>query len=377
MLTRFMTPELEQIKSLIDRSRSILITTRANARFDEVAACLAWDLWLKKMGKDTEVVIDHQYLTQFHWLPGAANLLAPQSEHRSRHHYVLRIKTAKAKLAEFKYQVKDSYLEIQLATKGGSLKAEDVETLKIDWPYDLVIVVGASDFVSLGQVYTLYQDQLPRAPIINIDRRLDNRNFGQLNWVNVTAASLTEMCCDIMKDQLDANLAQLFLVGLIAATESFQSSRVAPETLLLASKLMVAGAKRDEIVLKLYRTRDMATLKLWGKLLSRLKQSGDAVYSFIARDELPGPTIIWSDLCEDLIFTSPDAQLAVLFYQLEFDKTVIHVAGREIIDLTKLLGRYQLQGGKRATEFSLALPLPEAQKEVLQVLGEQMKMIRN
>src|SRR3989344_5179528 len=176
-----MINELDQIKSLIDRSRSILVTTRTNARFDEVTACLAWDLWLKKLGKEVEVVIDHQNIAQFRWLPDSVSLLAPQSEQRSHHHYILRIKTAQAKLEELKYQVKNDYLEIHLATREGGLKPEDVEPLRIDFPYDLVIVLGASDLASTGQVLSFYQEQLSRVPIINIDRRLDNRNFGQLN----------------------------------------------------------------------------------------------------------------------------------------------------------------------------------------------------
>ncbi len=372
-----MTSELEQITSLVDRSRSILITTRSDARFDEVASVLAWYRWLKKKDKQVEVVIDHKLVSQFHWLPGAENIQTPSSDKRSQHHYVLRVRTDQAKLAELKYQVKDKYLEIHLATKEGSLKPEDVEALTTDFPYDLVITIGASDLASTGQVNTLYQEQLAKVAIINIDRRLDNRSYGQLNWINVTAASLTEMCYELMQTQLDSDSAQLLLIGLIAATESFQTNRVSPDTLQLASKLMIAGAKRDDIVLKLYRTRDIATLKLWGKLLSRLKKSGDVVYSFIARDEIASTTVNWSDLCEDLILTSPEAQVAVLFYQREFDTTVVHVAAREAIDLTKLLARYPVQGSKRGVEFPLALPLPEAEKEVLQVLGEQMKLIRS
>ncbi len=372
-----MTSELDQISSLVDRSRSILITTRSDARFDEVASALAWYHWLKKRDKSVEVVIDHRQVAQFHWLPGAESIQTPQSEKRQQHHYVLRLRTDKAKLAELKYQVKDTYLEIHLATKEGSLKPEDVEPLQTDFPYDLVITVGASDLASLGQIYTAYQEQLAKVAIINIDRRLDNRSYGQLNWINVTAASLTEMCYELMQSQLDRDSAQLLLIGLIAATESFQTNRVSPDTLQLASKLMIAGANRDEIVLKLYRTRDIATLKLWGKLLSRLKKAGDVVYSFIARDEIASTTVNWPDLCEDLILTSPEAQVAVLFYQREFDTTVVHVAAREAIDLTKLLARYPVQGSKRGVEFPLALPLPEAEKEVLRVLGEQMKIVRN
>ena len=65
-------------------------------------------------------------------------------------------------------------------------------------------------------------------------------------------------------------MATALLAGMIAATNSFQSPQVTPQTLELASQLIVRGADRQKVIESLYRTKDIDTLKNWGKVLSRL-----------------------------------------------------------------------------------------------------------
>jgi hypothetical protein len=368
-----MQSEITQIQSLIDQSKVILITAPSEASYDEVATGLAWLQWLRAKSKQAELILEHTQLSVFSWLPQAKEIQpAGQYEHK---HFVIRIKTDNFKLGEFRYEVGDKYLDIMLGTKSGTITPADISPLKADFPFDLVITLGVAERSSLGQLATEYREQLQKVPTINIDRRPDNTNFGQINLVNITATSLAEICYELFKPNLDAQLAQYLLTSMISSTRSFQTPQVSPETLRLASELMIAGAKRDEIVLNLYRNKNLATLKVWGQILARLKQEDGIVYSFISRDEVADATLDWWGLCQELILTSPQAKIAVLLYQEEFEKTTVHSVARENFDLTILLSRYQPKGTKRQVEFSIDQALPTIEKEVLALLAEKMKTI--
>ncbi|MFC1787772.1 hypothetical protein ACFLZY_00965, partial [Patescibacteria group bacterium] len=103
-------------------------------------------------------------------------------------------------------------------------------------------------------------------------------------------------------------------------TKSFKSKRVTPKTLQTASKLMSKGARRETVVQSLYRTRSVQTLKLWGRALARLKTTDhhklvwtllsqqDFMHSGAEEEDLP-------DVIDELIASSPDAQIVVLLYE--------------------------------------------------------------
>ena len=52
-----------------------------------------------------------------------------------------------------------------------------------------------------------------------------------------------------------------------------------PKSLTVAAQLVALGAKQQEIIKNVYKTRPLSTLKLWGRALSNLKDERD--YSFV------------------------------------------------------------------------------------------------
>jgi len=95
---------------------------------------------------------------------------------------------------------------------------------------------------------------------------------------------------------------------------------VTPRTLDLAAELMSAGAKREDIVRNLYRTRDIPTLKLWGRALARLKHDGQSgfVWTVLVRQDFVhagADERYLSEVVEELIMNSPDAGVAGVIYE--------------------------------------------------------------
>lgn len=143
--------------------------------------------------------------------------------------------------------------------EGGNFKDSDVSTGSEGYKYDLVITLGAANLESLGKVFTNHRDFFFQTPIINVDRSLLNENFGQLNIVESSLTSLAELSYRLLKNNLDKDIMTALLAGMITATNSFQSPQTTPETLELASQLIIKGADRVAIIEELYRTKDIDT----------------------------------------------------------------------------------------------------------------------
>ena len=147
-------------------------------------------------------------------------------------------------------------------------------------------------------------------PLINIDHQSSNENFGQINLVDVTASSTSEIVSRTLEqnypEALDEEVANCLLTGLISATNSFQENSTTPKTLLAAANLMDKGAKQQEIIRWLYKTQSFNALKLWGRVMAKLKLEESA-------------KLVWSELTiEDFVYsrTRPD-DLPVILEKLQ------------------------------------------------------------
>ena len=361
----------EQVLDLVNGSKHILITTRHQADYDEVATALAWLAWLKMKGKEVNIVLDNDNLGRFDWLPESHHLTL--CEHLPRK-FTIKVKTDSFKLRELSYELKDDCIEIYLSPKEGRIGSPDISHQENSWSYDLIITLGSPDKNSLGKVFEEFREDIQKTPIINIDRRSDNSNFGQLNIIDLLATSLAEISYEFMKEDLDKTLAHYLLTGMISATQSFQTPRVTPKTLTIASELIVAGAPREEIVLCLYRNKDIDTLRTWGIMLSRLEQKQQLVYSYVTKTELNGKGVDWKALANELILASPTAVVACLFYEQSPEQTSVRVYAKENYDLLAMLEKLNPQGNRRYVEISLAKSRQQAIEEVVALLTEKLKL---
>ena len=77
---------------------------------------------------------------------------------------------------------------------------------------------------------------------------------------------------------VDENIATALLTGLYD-TSSFQNVNTTPKSLTIAAQLVAAGANQQEIIRNLYKTKSLETLKLWGNILTKIKE--DKIHGFL------------------------------------------------------------------------------------------------
>ncbi len=307
---------VEQLSKVLKTAQRVLLTGPANPNIDVFSSLLAWRLFLQEKNKQTDLVLSG-VLPVLKFLP--ATEVNSQLESLGKFKIVLQVGDNKVK--QLSYDLKGDKLEIDIVSDKANFKASDISSKYEGYRYDLIITLGALSLDSLGEVFSQNKDFFWQTPIINIDRSLLNENFGQLNIVETSATSLGELSYHLLKNNLSKEVSTCLLTGLIAATNSFQSPQVTPDTLALASQLIVKGADRQAIVHGLYRTRDIDTLKNWGKVLSRLRKSGQVITSFLKNEESVNLPQDWQELVRELILTTPNSQVAIIFYQLELNKT--------------------------------------------------------
>ncbi len=240
---------------------------------DSLAAGLALRAFLKKLDKDVLFYALHPVADRFQFLPQVAEVL-PRLDLTKN--FVIDVSTKRSPLAELSYKKEADRLSIFLKPATGALSPQDITFRNSIFPYDLVVVLGIASFEQLGDFYAQHTDLFFETPVVNIDFRANNENYGQINLVNLSATSCSEIVLDLINQfessLIDETIATQLLAGIIAETNSFQHIRTTPQTFLKASQLVALGANQQDIIGNLYKTKSMGLLKLWGRVLSAIRQ---------------------------------------------------------------------------------------------------------
>lgn len=312
----------DQILSLITQNSSVLICLPEQPTTDAIAAGLALLSLVEKLGKRAKVVSSGFTLPVNHsFLPKSNEIFDDVSALRK---FVISLNISKTSVEELTYAIDGDQMKIYIAPKDGYFHAEDVSTEDGVYAYDLIIALDAQGLEQFGRIYDMNADFFYHTPVINIDHNPANDHFGQVNLVNVTATSTSEIVFELIqhadKELLDEYIATNLLTGIISKTKSFQSGSVTPRSLAIASHLISQGARREEIVRHLYQSKKISTLKLWGRALSKLQSDPQSkiVWSVLSEEDITethAQKEDLSDVIDELITNTPDARNIFILYQ--------------------------------------------------------------
>lgn len=268
-----LTP-VAQFSELARKSEHPIILLPSYPPKDALASAFALAAFLANLGKEVTLAGDNlsERAEELPFLAHGGTILDSLS---GTHDFVLSFNTKYNKILSIRSAQEGDEFRIRLTPEKGSLDPRDFSFIPAQFKYDVAFVVGAPDKESLGKLYEDHADIFYEIPIVNIDNKPENENFGQLNVVDLTASCPGEILFEVFSaiddKAIDERTAQAMLTAIIAATDSFQKKNTTPKALQLASKLIELGADREAIVLSLYKTQPLHLLKLWGRLMSNLK----------------------------------------------------------------------------------------------------------
>lgn len=315
----------EQIIDQINKSETILICISKNPSGDALGAALGFYLALKKLGKKADIVSPTAVLDKYSFLP-SSNVITHKPE--GARDYILSIDINKEKLQQLRYEAKDNKLKIFITAQNGGLNEKNIAFESSKFRYDLIIVLGTSDLENMGNVYDENPELFYETVIVNIDHNPSNEYFGKINLVDVTASSTAEIAYDTISnlagELIDEHIATSLLAGIISATESFQNKNTTPKAFLTAAALVTKGAKKQEIIRCLYKTKSISTLKLMGKIMSNLKYNSQYKlgWSVIDKDDfikINASSENLSLVVKELANSSPEFDLMLLLYKKDDD----------------------------------------------------------
>lgn len=379
-----MLTQEQQIFEQIKKASNILVTFKKTWNGDAVASALAMYLFLKKMDKQVDLVAEKFSLDKLYsFLPGYTEIKNSLLNLRK---FIISLDITNTKVSQIKYKQEESKLNFIISPKDGFFTESDITSGASGFKYDLIIVLDTPDLESLGRIYDNDTEFFYQTPIINIDHSSTNEEFGQINFIELTAVSTSEIVFSLFesfgRDLIDENIATCLLAGLIAETKSFKTNNVTPRALMAASALMSLGARREEIVNNLYRSKSLNVLKLWGRVLARLSSTLDnkLIWSTLSAADFLKTSSTEKDLTDvidELIISIPQAKVIAIIYenQNEAASPPVQPSNQanlllytiKNLDSLSLAKEFNPSGTKSLSRAVINLPIAEAEKNIFKL----------
>lgn len=177
--------------------------------------------------------------------------------------------------------------------------AADVEVVPPLTTFDLLIIIGVENLEELGSLYEKNPEIFYTTSKIAINNKVEQEYFATVTWVESDAPSLSQQLGEwfLQSSKISSDGLQLFLsddfittnllAGIISATQSFSDPKTTPNTLSLAAKLVANGARRQDVIKYLFKTKPFNLLQLWGRALARIKtfQNDTILYTQITSQD--------------------------------------------------------------------------------------------
>ena len=206
--------------------------------------------------------------------------------------------------------------------------------------------------------------------IVVVDHHIDP-SFGDIQVIDPTAASTTQVLYReiISSDiEIDKNIANCLMTGLITDTGRFQYSNTDYEVFQIASKLMVSGAELTSISDNIYGSIPMNAIKLQSEVLNRIELFDDEelVISYVLHEDYKKYNIESSeiDFLIDSIRLVKESKVALLLKEQEDKSFKGSLRSRTNLDVQQIASLFGGGGHKAASGFSTTLSMEEITTKV-------------
>jgi len=238
--------------------------------------------------------------------------------------------------------------------------------------FDLVVALDCGDELRLGAVWANLPD--PKPFLINVDHHISNTRFGQINWIDPSAASTAELVLQII-DQLgvplNQDIATCLLYGIVGDTLGFRTPNTTARQLRYAERCLEAGASLYESIDQQFNQRSQALVCLWGKAINVMKIKDRIAYTAISKAmrDACGMSISDLNLSSFLVSMNEVDRSAVL---VEKDDGQVEISLRAKRGFNVSQAAVALGGGGHALAAGATIdgPLDAATQQVLLALKQ-------
>ena len=311
---------LGQVIDLIERHQSFAITTHIRPDGDGLGSSLALAWILRGLGKDAEVITRDHVPHAYTRLPGA----------------------------------------------------EAVRVVSdLDRVYDAVFIIECSDVERPGL------PGLKNSFVVNIDHHSTTALYGDVNWIDSTAAAVGEMVYNLAKAigaKITPELASCVYAALLTDTGSFHFSNTTERTFKIASELVRHGAQPAKLSQAIFYNYPYAKVCLVGEVLSTLKrdETGRIAWITMSKDamERAGATEDDSDGIINYPLTVGDVEAVAFFRELQSNLFRISLRSKNRVNVARVAEHFGGGGHCNAAGFTVTANYEELSCKVLEELKE-------
>ncbi|MFH1171126.1 MAG: DHH family phosphoesterase, partial [bacterium] len=366
----------QQILRRLESEKDILFALPEQPSTDALCSALACSGVLERRNKQTTIAASNVRLPEDH--PLFTEREKVQTALTPSDRLVINVDVARSAVKELSYDVRGDALQIYLTPQHGPLSPKDVSVAHGLPPHTLIVVLDATDLSQLGQLYEENKNFFSSTPIINIDHHSGNTEFGLLNLVDLRASSTAEILSELFSVEegyaIDERAATQLFAGLIAKTGGLHSPAITPKTLSVASSLLSAGARREEVFQSLSPLRSVAALRLWGRVLARLKTDmQERIYwTYLRREDFTNPEEAHAaspQILEELRRVIQGAEIIVLLSETANGAPMALAWSQPSIRLSDVFSEYQLLRSGGFFRFPIPVrTLSEAEEHLCSVI---------
>lgn len=362
----------QQTVELIKKSKRILLLGHKEPSADMISSLLAFAEVLEKHEKTVDLIISEEIPENIQFLPFLNKI---KRNFQPVDGKTIRINTKKIPISGMKYQKSEGFLDVILETDK-NLKFEFLEIINGSPKPDLIIVLDTADVEKIDQIYDRNTELFFETPVINIDHHAGNEYFGTVNLVDLTATSTAEILVSIFEALdgkfLDPDIATCLLTGITDDTQSFKSQNTTPKSLTVAAQFLASGARQQEIISNLYKQKSLGLLKLWGKMLTGIKEDKNHRFAWTKVELSDIPDVVLSDIfdaTDELLSNTPDADVILVLCETKKGNVVGKLKGVKGSDVLLLAKLFEGTGTSRNAEFKITeRSLDDAEKYTLKKL---------
>src|SRR5262245_53186799 len=311
---------LGQVIELIEKNKCFAITSHIRPDGDSLGSSLALYWILHGLGKDAEVIMCDTVPHSYSKLPGA----------------------------------------------------DEVRVVKdIDRDYDAVFVIECSDVTRPGL------PALKEQFVVNIDHHSTTGLFGNLNWIDSTAAAVGEMVYNLAKSigsNITYEIASCVYAALLTDTGSFHFSNTTERTFKIASELVRHGAQPAKLSQAIFYNYPYAKVQLTGAVLSTLQrdESGRIAWITMTKEALDhtGATEDDSDGIITYPLTIGDVEAVAFFRELSNSTYRISLRSKNRVNVARIAESFGGGGHANAAGFTIKADYEQFSREVIEKLKE-------
>lgn len=242
----------------------------------------------------------------------------------------------------------------------------DVETIRTDFlagDYEVMIVLDCGDLRRTGFPARVKSFSQRTRRVIHIDHHQKSDLYKLANYrlFDGQASATSEVLYPLFQAlpvTIDSDIATCLLTSLYYDTGAFKHANTTNRVLQLAAQLMHLGARLREITKHVELTKSVASLKLWGIALSRIKrhQRLSLVTSFITRQDIVSCQANEADVAGvvNLLNSVPETRAAILLVETADGNIRASLRTEEPnVDVSVLAGLFGGGGLRKASGFSI------------------------